>query len=81
MGPETGHTVQIGGGQVSNHWLSVSISHFTAYLGKISTWDHQIWILLENMHLVIYDISILDPLLYAPKTPPSIYGRQPVVIT
>src|ERR1700676_5167207 len=27
---------------------------------------------LENMHLVIYDISILDPILCAP---PSIYGR------
>ena len=35
-----------------------------------ATWDHQIWILLKNTHLVIYDISILDPILYAPKTPP-----------
>jgi hypothetical protein len=70
MGPGTGHTVQIGGGQVSNCRLSASISHFTASLGKISTWDDQIWILLKNMHLVIDNISILDPILHAPTTPP-----------
>ena len=42
-GPDTSWTVWIGGGQISNRWLFVSILCFSAWLGKVSIWDHQIW--------------------------------------
>jgi len=42
----------------------VSISCFSAQLGKISAWDHNIQNLLKKAHLVIYISCILDQVLY-----------------
>ena len=42
----------------------VSISCFSAQLGKISAWDHNIQNLLKKAHLVIYISCILGQVLY-----------------
>src|ERR1700679_3248091 len=70
MGPDTSQTIQNGGGQISNRRLFVSISCFFAQLGKVPTWDHQIWNLLKKAHPVIPISSILGHILYASKSPP-----------
>src|SRR5882762_9500812 len=57
-------------GQISHRWDFVSILGFLAQLGKVLTWDHQIWNLLKRMHLLIPTLSIFGKILYSTKTSP-----------
>jgi hypothetical protein len=55
--------------QVLNILNFLNISHLIpSKSGNLSTWEHQIWNLLKNMHLEIPISFILDNILYSPKT-------------
>ena len=53
-GPSASQTIPIRGGQISHEQIYTNILPFIAALGKVPTWDHQIWNLLNGLMLLIF---------------------------
>ena len=70
-GPSASQTVPIGGGQISHEQIYANILPFIAALGKVPTWDHQIWNLVNGSMLLIF-FSLFWAKSYMWRKPPYI---------
>ena len=69
MGLGTSWTIQIRRCHFPNCWGFVSISHFSAKLGELWSWDHQVQNPLKIKHLTIPASYQLGHIPHAPNSP------------
>ena len=67
MGPDTSWTIQIGRCHFSNCWGFVSISHFSAQLGRLWSWDRKVQNPPKMKHLTIPGSYQLGHIPHAPN--------------